>query len=213
MNYQITYDVDNISYIVNVTKKRVRNINYRFRNGQFYVSAHPFVTKNQIIKGLDRFAKKLISRSKETLTSGDDFIYILGERYSLIGVSKITLNNGETFDFKNKEDLENKLKKYFKVLVTTRVRMYEQMMNIPEYKVRVQKMRSRYGSNSKQTHTLNFSTVLIHYTIDIIDSVVVHELAHYYVFNHSKDFYNVVYKYSTNYKYLHACLKKGKFHE
>ena len=82
-----------------------------------------------------------------------------------------------------------------------------------DYKVRVQKMRSRFGSNSKHTKTLNFSTILLHYSLAIIDSVVVHELAHCFVYNHSKDFYNVVYKYCPNYKLVQAKLKKGIFHE
>ena len=214
MNYQIIYSVNGTDYIVNVEKKRVRNINYRFRDGQFYVSAHPLVSKHQIIKGLDKFANSLINRSKKrSLAFDEDYVYILGERYQYSGVSKITLTNGDVISYSNKEDLERKLKKYFLSIVTSRVRYFESIMNVPTYKVRVQKMRSRYGSNSKHTHTLNFSTVLLHYSLDIIDSVVVHELAHYFVYNHSKDFYNVVYKYCPNYKYVQACLKKGIFHD
>ena len=214
MNYQITYSVDGVDYIVNVEKKRVRNINYRFRDGQFYVSAHPFISKHQIIKGLDKFAKVLIQRgNKRSAAFDDEFVYILGERYNYSCVTNITLTNGDTIVYKNKEDLEKKLRKYFLELVTKRVRVYEEMMSTPHYKVRVQKMRSRFGSNSKHTKTLNFSTILLHYSLAIIDSVVVHELAHCFVYNHSKDFYNVVYKYCPNYKLVQAKLKKGIFHE
>ena len=172
------------------------------------------MSKHQIIKGLDKFASSLVNRSKKrSLAFDEDYVYILGERYQYSGVSKITLTNGDIISFTNKEDLERKLKKYFLSVVTSRVRHFESIMNVPAYKVRVQKMRSRYGSNSKHTYTLNFSTVLLHYSLDIIDSVVVHELAHYFVYNHSKDFYNVVYKYCPNYKYVQACLKKGIFHD
>lgn len=214
MKYQITYSVDGRDYIVNIEKKRVRNINYRFRDGQFYVSAHPLISKHQIIKGLEKFAKVLIQKgNKRSSAFDDEYVYILGERYQYSGVTNITLMNGDSLFYKNKDDLEKKLKKYFLELVTTRVRFFEEMMNAPHYKVRVQKMRSRYGSNSKHTKTLNFSTILIHYSLAIIDSVVVHELAHCFVYNHSKDFYNVVYKYCPNYKVVQAKLKKGIFHE
>lgn len=212
MKYQFEIVVDNITYKVNVEKKRVRNINYRFRNGEFYVSAHPLVSKGRILQGLNKFARELILKSKETIVKSNDFIYILGEKYFYNEDKIISLSNGVIIKYKDESDLEKKLKIYFKELVTERVRYFESIMKTEHYNVRVQKMRSRYGSNSKRTHTLNFSTVLVHYCLEIIDSVVVHELAHYYEFNHSNKFYNVVYKYCPDYNYLHKCLRKGVFY-
>lgn len=213
MRYQFEYIVDNKPYKVNVEKKLVKNINYRLKDGEFYISASPLVSKSYLIKGLDKYAKKMLEREVMKTPVTDDYVYILGIRYSIKDVRKITLETGLTIEFDNKEQLELKLKSYFKELVTERVRIYERIMNVPAYKVKVQKMRSRYGSNTKQSHSLNFSTILIHYSINIIDAIVVHELAHYYVFNHSKAFYNVVYKYCPNYKYLHKCLRKGVYHD
>ena len=81
-------------------------------------------------------------------------------------------------------------------------------MNVPiEYKVRVQKMKSRLGSNSKATNTLNFTLKLIHFSKEAIDSVIIHELAHYFKFDHSKEFYDVVYKYCPNYDKLNKEFK------
>ena len=150
MNYQFTYIVDGKEYVVNVTKKRVRNINYRFKDGEFYVSAHPLISRARIVKGLDQFARTLIQRArKHTESFGEDFIYILGERYDLNGVTKITLPYDVTIPYINKEDFEKRLKKYFLGVITQRVRYFEWTMDVkPEYKVRVQKMSSRYGSNS-----------------------------------------------------------------
>ena len=37
-------------------------------------------------------------------------------------------------------------------------------------------MKSRYGVNSQRTHTLSFTTVLVHYAPETINSVVVHVL-------------------------------------
>ncbi len=69
-------------------------------------------------------------------------------------------------------------------------------------------MKTRWGTNSKKTHTLTFSMMLIHYDEEVIDSVIVHELAHYFYFDHSKNFYNVVRKYYPNYDEVQSRLKK-----
>jgi predicted metal-dependent hydrolase len=79
------------------------------------------------------------------------------------------------------------------------------------YQVRVRSMESRYGVNSQRTHRLTFTTSLVHYAKDTITSVVVHELAHDFVFNHSPKFYQIVYRYCPNYPALHAKLRKHHY--
>ena len=103
------------------------------------------------------------------------------------------------------------MKKYFKDLVTKRVEYYSSVMNLPLYKVSVKNMKTRFGSNSKHTQRLHFALVLMHYSIEIIDSVVVHELAHILVYDHSKKFYDVVYKYCHDYDIYRKKLIKGEY--
>ena len=95
-------------------------------------------------------------------------------------------------------------------LITELVRKYERIMGIFEpYKVKIRDTKRQYGSNSKRTHTLSFQTTLLHYSNEIIETVVVHELAHDFERNHSKNFYNIVYSFAPNYKQLQNKLKKG----
>ena len=103
------------------------------------------------------------------------------------------------------------MKKLYLPLVEQRVRYYEHLMRLEPHKVRVRKMSSRYGSNSKHTYTVTFALKLYSYSIDILDAIVIHELSHSVVFNHSKAFYDVVYKYCPNYDNLHRKLRKGEF--
>ncbi len=209
---EFTYEYKGISYPVIVTYKRMRSIRYRFKDGKFYISAPIFSLKTDLFKGLDKYAEKLISHdTNKSVPFGNDYIYILGERYELSFPGNLIVEGQFSIKFDDKEQLEKKLKKWFKELVINRVRHYEEMMNLSPYKVRVQKMSTRYGSNSKHTKSLNFATVLMHYDLPIIDSVVVHELAHEVVYNHSADFYKVVYKYCPEYDIYHAKLRKGVF--
>lgn len=210
---ELVYLHNGKEYPVIITRKRMRSIRYYFRNGSFYVNAPKiFASKQTIFKGLDKFADRLIKGDTKSKARGEDYIYILGIKVAISDSGEISFTNGEKIIYKNQEDLDKKLKKWFLKFVESRHRYYENMMGIAKpYKVRVQKMSSRYGSNSSQTHSINYSLILLHYPVEIIDSVVVHELAHDKVRNHSKEFYNVVYKYCPDYDNLHKILRKGEF--
>jgi predicted metal-dependent hydrolase len=165
------------------------------------LSAPYYSSMERIDKMVSEFLPKLIKRSKKVdaaLPYGDGWVYILGERIEA--------------EFEDEKEREMYLKKRLLKVVEERVRLYEKEMGVfPPYKVRVEKMSSRYGPNSRKTHSLCFASVLIHYPIEIIDSVVVHELAHHYVFDHSQKFYNVVLKYCPEYKRLHTRLRKKMY--
>ena len=209
---EFTYEYNGNVYPVIVTYKRMRSIRYRYRNGQFLISAPRISLKSDFIRGLDKFAGVLIAReNNKPVPLGDDYIYLLGEKYDISFPGNLTIEGCLNISFSEKEDLEKKLKKWFKKYIENRVRYYEEMMGLSPYKVRVQKMSSRFGSNSKHTKSLNFATLLMHYSEPIIDSVVVHELAHEIVYEHSASFYKVVYKYCPEYDNYHTKLRKGEF--
>ena len=208
---ELTYQYNGKTYPVIITKKRMKNITYRYKEGTFYISVPWFYLKNEVINGLDKYAERLIKSEKKSLARGDNYIYLLGERIELNDTHQLVIPDGTIIVYKDEVDLDKKLKKWFLNLIKMRVAYYTNMMKVESYKVRVQKMSSRFGSNSKHTKSLNFSLILMHYSIDIIDSVVVHELAHILVYNHSKEFYDVVYKYCPNYDVCHLKLRKGIF--
>ena len=196
------YIKDNVSYKVTVTYKYQRNIYFRYKDDGFHVSA-PYLTSYKTIEmGLNKYAEKLIKQHKGTISHysfEEDYVYLLGEQVSLTSLN-----------IKNKEELDKYLKKYALGIISEEVQKYRQIMDIStEYKVRIANTSRQFGSNSKRTHSLSFQTSLIHYSLDIIDTVVVHELAHEFERNHQKGFYDIVYKYSPNYKELQKKLKRG----
>lgn len=200
-------------YKVVITRKRMRTIRYYYKDGTFKISA-PFhyASKKMIMDGLNKYADKLINLDARELASGDNFIYLLGHKISISFPGEMNFSDGSVLEYKDREQLEKKLKKWFLEYITSRNQYYEQVMGIRmPYKVRVRKMTTRYGSNSKSTHSITYSLVLMHYSCEIIDSVIVHELAHHFVRDHSQKFYNVVYQYCPNYKVLHKRLRKGEF--
>ena len=210
MNKEFIYQVDDKDYRVVVTYKRIRNIHYRFDGEKFLVSAPRLILQKQIRSGLDKYAKKLIKRSVKTNAITDEYIYLLGKKIELSYPGYLSLD--ESFiSYKDEKQLQSRLRKWFLEYLTKRTAFYEKVMNAPHFLVKLRNMKSRYGSNNRQAKTITYSLVLIHYSVEIIDSVIIHELAHHFVYNHSDNFYKVVYKYCPNYDILRKKLIKAEF--
>lgn len=195
---EIVYHLEDKTYKVIITYKRIKHIIYRFKGDYFAVSCPHLVSQKFVIAGLDKFFVQLTAKKRvKPSPIENDYFYCLGKK---ISISTINIS------------VEEYCLKIAKQTLEERVRLYEGIMNISKpYKVKIKKMKTRYGTNSRRTHSLAFQTGIIHYSIDIIDSIVVHELAHFFVFNHSKAFYEIVYKYCPNYKLLQRKLKKGEY--
>ena len=187
---------------VHVRYSRQRNIYYRYRKDGFHVSAPYLTGQKTIVKGLEKFADKLIVQFEKMNSNYSfeyDFVYLLGEQVSL-----------KSLNIENMRELRDFLQKNAEISIKELVRKNEEIMGISEpYKVKIKPTERQFGSNSKRTHTLSFQIDLIHYSKEIIESVVVHELAHDFERNHGKNFYNIIYSYCPQYKELQKKLKKG----
>ena len=210
MDKSFVYLYNNQEYLVNITYKRIKSVTYRYRNGAFFVSCHRLTTMNKIKSGLDRFAGKLIKRNAKEQGEGEDYIYIFGQRIPLNFPGDLMFNNGLIM-FDNREQLHKKLRKEFLKYLTDRTAYYASLMKAPNYQVKLREMRSRYGSNNRSKKAITYTMMLIYYSPDIIDSVVVHELTHCFVFDHSDKFYRLLYKYCPDYDILRKRLIKANF--
>ena len=210
MNKEFIYQVDDKDYRVIVTYKRIRNIHFRFDGESFLVSAPRLVSLKQIKSGLDKYAKKLIQRSVKMNAETSEYIYILGKKIETNYPGYLALES-DLISYNDNKQLHTKLRKWFLNYLTNRTEFFEKVMGAPHYLVKLRQMKSRYGSNNKSTKTITYSLVLIHYSPEIIDSVIIHELAHCFAYNHGDNFYKVVYKYCPNYDILRKKLIKAEF--
>ena len=199
---EFIYKYKNKDILVHVKHSRQRNIYYRYRKDGFHVSAPYLTGQKTIVKGLDKFAEKLIvqfEKMNSNYSFDYDFVYLLGEQVSL-----------KSLNIENMQELHEFLQKNAEIYIKELVGKNEEIMGISEpYKVKIKPTERQFGSNSKRTHTLSFQIDLIHYSKEIIESVVVHELAHDFERNHGENFYNIIYKYCPKYKELQKKLKKG----
>lgn len=193
--------IDGVTYPVIIEYKRIRNSYFRYKEGTFYITSTYLVPVSSLLKSLKAFAPKLLKKKsggEVPYSFIDNYVYIFGKKEPI---------SDRIIDEKS---LKKYLRKELLIYLNNAVAFYKEKMSINNiYKVKVRDMKSRHGSNSRKTMSLTFQLGLIHFSKDIIDSVIIHELAHDKVFNHSKKFYDEVYNYCPNYKELKRRLDKG----
>ncbi|MDD7735545.1 MAG: M48 family metallopeptidase [Bacilli bacterium] len=207
--------------IVNLFNKEVVvNVKISNRNasrvivygGHIYLTLKDNFSISDVEKKLMRvFTKSRIDKLYSSLYITDYYVDILGIRRRLVNLSKGQNRiSKEDFVVENQKQIDSKLKNLLYDIIQSRVEKYSQIMNIPiSYQVKITSMRSCIGKNYFTKNLLTFDHDLIHYSLEIIDSVVVHELTHYFVHNHSIDFYDILLKYVPNYKQLSQKLING----
>ncbi|MCQ2554576.1 MAG: M48 family metallopeptidase [Clostridia bacterium] len=92
-----------------------------------------------------------------------------------------------------------------KSVIPPRVEYYAGIMGLSYEKVYIRLQKTRWGSCSSKKN-LSFNALLALMPTEVLDSVIVHELAHLKYMNHQKLFWNLVYRYFPKEKYA-ACRK------
>jgi len=103
----------------------------------------------------------------------------------LLKIEELTLINSEEI--------------YSKEYLQERLEFYSDSMNLPFRELKFRKMRSRWGSCSSQK-VITLNTKLCCVKKELIDYVIVHELAHLKHMNHSKEFHMFVESHLPNSK-------------
>lgn len=88
--------------------------------------------------------------------------------------------------------------------IVDRVRFYQKKMGVTVGKVTIRNQKTRWGSCSAKGN-LNFNYQIYYLPDELLDYVVVHELAHRRHMNHSEEFWKEVEKYLPMYQ---QCRKK-----
>lgn len=206
--YQLELMTKEGSKLFNVTRKKIRRIIFRFDHEKsiFNVSV-PHATTLQEVKKLFYEKEDLIlNLSKIKRANLSENYYYFGQLFT--SYQEMLGAESEL----NREQFYALSKKGFLMYLQDLVATYEKIMNIPlKHKVRVKIMKTRWGTNSLKTRTLTFNHHLIHYHQAIIEAIVIHELAHYFIGGHQASFYKLVETYCPNYQRLAKNLKRGNY--
>lgn len=211
-----------------VTRKRIKNLNLRIRDGRVLISIPTFVSKQDTDKFVYNNYSRIIAaleKQKESGKAPQDFenggkIKIFDSEYELVLVSgrqRCVEKNGDKLlvcikpgdDAEKKEKLISEyLKKMLTVAVARKLEIYQPMMGLYCSDFHVTDMKSRWGSCNTRTKRLNFNLKLIHMPEFCLEYVVIHELAHIAVSNHSEAFWIIVQKYCPEYKKIRKYMRE-----
>lgn len=151
--------------------------------------------------------------SKKKFIEGEMFCF-MGEEYPLSYVDGKNLELDDTFKLGKEAKYEPKVmferwyKEEFRKLAEDRLAYYAALGNYKYKKLRVSGARGRWGSRST-TGTISLVWRLIMFPLEIIDYVVLHELAHTVHMNHSQAFWSEVEQYMPDYKKRRKWLKEN----
>ena len=206
------YVIDEVEYNVNIIKKNNKNTYIRIRNNEIYITTNYFVSKSYIKQLLDNnynTIKKMIEKENKKIEKNNNF-YFLGKKYDVIYVNynDIEISDDKIF-VKSEEYLNKWLKKQIEVIFKERLDYIYNLYveKIPYPKLKIRKMKTRWGVCNRSNNTVTLNSELIKYGYEQIDYVIVHELSHFIHFDHSKNFWFQVSKYCKNYKEIRKSLK------
>lgn len=138
--------------------------------------------------------------------AGEQFLY-LGRSHQLEIVrnarKKLVLD--ESFKLAESEQshaealFQDWYRKQARKIIGERVSFFAKQFQLEAEKIRITSARTRWGSCSSKG-TLSFSWRLLMTPLDVIDYVVVHELAHIVHHNHAKRFWDLVEKWMPDYR-------------
>jgi hypothetical protein len=207
--------------------KRIRSIKLTIdADGQVIVTAPPLIPQFLIEQFLKQqapwIAKNLAKVNRNRVKLKKDQLFLFGKQYQLlieenpkqkIGIriegEQLILNQLEKT--KNQKRIDTKIERFLKNTATKylsqKTKILAEQMGISYQRIGIRQQKSRWGSCSSQGN-LNFNWRLVHYPSEIIDYVIIHELAHRKELNHSKKFWQIVAKYDPDYKKHKAQLKK-----
>lgn len=192
--------------------KSRRSLSSTLSYGHLRIVCGDYFTESRIISTLESiYSPKKIAQVFSDDLINDKFVYLLGEKRRIVVLEEGDNSTSMTDLIVNKrKDVDKYIDKFRMEVFTERVRRYERIMNSPYvHEVKTRSLDRAYGKNFYTTHKIVLEKRLIHFSLEIIDHTVMHEIAHDYQQNHSKDFYRVLELFCPNHKKIKEKLNYG----
>lgn len=208
-------DILDKTYKVDIVKKKNKNTYIRVKSDlTILVTTSPYVTKKEVHNLLVKhkeFLIRNISKREKQVEQAEHFYY-LGKKYDIIVFSssnKVELANDKIYT-PSLPKLEKWYKKQMLEIFNNQLvynyQKFSEKIILPKLKVR--KMKTRWGVCNIRDGIITLNSELLKHELDVINYVIIHELAHLIEPNHSKDFWIIVEKYCPNFKKIRKYMRE-----
>ena len=198
--------IDDEELNVVIVRKKVKNIYFRFNdNNELVVSAPLRISDKyilELIKENYNSIKRMYSKVNKRKENDTKFSY-LGNNYVVIYDESIKscVIEGEYITFRNEKEKDKFLNNECKRVFSERINYIKPYISyVPEFKLRIRKMKTRWGVCNRKDNIITLNSELIKKDVSLIDYVIIHEMCHFKEGNHSKRFWEEVSRYYPNYK-------------
>lgn len=196
MSFQIEIE----EKIITVELKNRKNIKHCYlrilKENLIEIKANRYFTlydAKKLIEKKSEWIKSSIKKLSKNRLNEDEFSY-LGE------IKKL-----EDFNIKN---LDIFYKKEIQKILPLKVEELSKKMQLFPTSISFRKNKRTWGSCNYK-NGLNFNILLMKFPIEVMEYVIIHELAHIKHKNHSKDFWNLVEVYCPNYREIEKRFKNS----
>lgn len=195
-------------YIYLVERKKIKNIYFRVKEDlKIYISANPLISQKRIEKLLFENALELEKLYNKVKNKKDKLIY-LGDKLSFEYENcNPRIENNHIYG-RNEEECQSYIYNLaYEVFNFRLTQIKYNFSDLPEFKLRVRKMKTRWGVCNKKSMSVTLNIELITKGVNLIDYVIIHELCHFKYMDHSKEYWAYVEKYYPYYKKARKELK------
>ena len=189
---------------LHITKKRVKNINFRLKPHKLLVSVPLFISSAQAALAIEKRVPWAIANHAQVLeqykrqqlplkeSSKDDSALLLW------GIEQsFSLNHDEKVAYYRQQ---------LSAITPALFAKWQPIIGATANEIRLKKMHTRWGSCNTRVRRIWLSVYLPAYPIECTEYVIVHELCHLHHANHSRAFWQTVATAMPDYQYWHNML-------
>ncbi len=206
---------DGVTFDANIYRKSTnRGMTIRVVYGEMEV----YISTSTTFSSMDKFVASAYNKFKGRIVNRpfmkeNIYVYVLGKKKYFTYDSKYKDHPDYFYLPANTKDPITRYKKLFLEYLKPRVIEIGKRMgrDLSDYIIRTGLFLSYYGVCFPTKKQFKFDYRLFAYKPEIMDSVIIHEIAHTYEIHHNERFYTIVKMYCPDYDKLNSEIDAGRF--